>query len=532
LLDGLGRVGDLVSAAASMEMPALALTDHGTMFGAIEFYGKAKDKGVKPIIGCELYLADRPLGQRPGPDSKNYHLLLLAENETGYRNLIHLTTEAHLQGFYRKPRVDHQMLESHSDGLICLSGCASSELAAIIQTGDLAAAEEKADWYRQVFDDRYYLELQYHNLDFQVQINQGVVHLSQKLGLPLVATNDVHYVEARHAPAHEILLCVQTQTNMADPKRMKLGSHEFYLKSAAEMDALFGAYPGALRNTLEIAERCNLELTFGRPQLPKVEVPDGMTSEGFLRQLCEEGLKRRYADITGTIRERLEYELSVIEKTGFLDYFLLVYDVMRFARESGIPVGPGRGSSAGSLVAYVLFVTNVDPIKHELSFERFLNPERVTMPDMDLDFADDRRDELIRYVTEKYGRDRVAQIITFGTIGARAGVRDVGRVLGLSYNDVDRVAKLIPGLNATVESARRDVPELQELYDDDPAMKRLLDTVQDLEGVARHASTHAAGVVIARDPVRHGLDREDRAPQDGLPRAANSHHSPARLQLH
>jgi DNA polymerase-3 subunit alpha len=503
LLDGLGRVGDLVSAAATMGMPALALTDHGTMFGAIEFYSKAKEKGVKPIIGCEVYLADRPLGDRPGPDAKNYHLVLLAENETGYRNLIHLSTEAHLQGFYRKPRVDHQMLAAHSAGLICLSGCASSELSSIILSGDLAAAEEKADWYRQVFPDRYYLELQYHNLDFQVQINQGVVHLSQKLGLPLVATNDVHYVEARHAPAHEILLCVQTQTTLADPKRMKLGSGEFYLKSPEQMMELFGSYPGAIHNTLEIAERCNLELTFGRPQLPKVEVPSGMTSEGYLRQLCEDGLSRRYSHITPEIRGRLEYELSIIEKTGFLDYFLLVYDVMRFARESGIPVGPGRGSSAGSLVAYVLFVTNVDPVKHELSFERFLNPERVTMPDMDLDFADDRRDELIRYVTEKYGRDRVAQIITFGTIGARAGVRDVGRVLGLSYNDVDRVAKLIPGVNATVETAKKDVPELQELYDGDPAMRRLLDTVQDLEGVARHASTHAAGVVIARDPLSH-----------------------------
>jgi DNA polymerase-3 subunit alpha len=501
LLDGLGRVGDLVSAAAALHMPALALTDHGTMFGAIEFYEKAKDKGVKPIIGCEVYLADRPIGDRPGPDAKNYHLVLLAENEVGYRNLIHLATEAQLRGFYRKPRIDHHMLAAHSEGLVCLSGCASSELASIILSGDLAAAEEKADWYRQVFGDRYYLELQYHDLDFQVQINQGVVHVSQKLGLPLVATNDVHYVEARHASAHEILLCVQTQTTLADPKRMRLGSHEFYLKSPDEMARLFGSYPGALRNTLEIAERCNLQLTFGRPQLPTVEVPEGLSSEGFLRRLCEEGLARRYRAVTPAIRERLEYELSIIEKTGFLDYFLLVYDVMRFARESGIPVGPGRGSSAGSLVAYVLFVTNVDPIEHELSFERFLNPERVTMPDMDLDFADDRRDELIRYVTEKYGRDRVAQIITFGTIGARAGVRDVGRVLGLSYGDVDRVAKLIPAMNASIESAKNDVPELQELYDSDPAMRRLLDTVQDLEGVARHASTHAAGVVIARDPL-------------------------------
>lgn len=501
LLDGLGRVGDLVQTAADMNMPALALTDHGTMFGAIEFYGKARDAGIKPIIGCEVYVSDRPLAERPGPDAKNYHLVLLAENETGYRNLIRLTTDAHLRGFYRKPRVDQQLLAEHADGLICLSACASGELASLILADDLAAAEEKADWYRQTFGDRYYLELQYHELDFQPRINQGVVHLSQKLGLPLVATNDVHYVAARHASVHEILLCIQTQTTMDDPKRMRLGTGQFYLKSPEQMRALFGQYPGAITNTLAIAERCNLNLTFGRPQLPEVKVPEGHTSESYLRALCLEGLGRRYPAVLPETQARLEYELQMIHQMGFDDYYLLVYDVIAYARSRGIAVGPGRGSATGSLVAYCLFVTNVDPMALDLAFERFLNPERVSMPDMDLDFADDRRDEVIRYVQEKYGRDRVAQIITFGTIGARAGVRDVGRVLGMSYGDVDRVAKLIPAMGGKMSKAREDVPELKQLYESDPEIRRLVDTVEDLEGVARHASTHAAGVVITKDPL-------------------------------
>lgn len=501
LLDGLARIDDMLTTAKDAGMPALALTDHGTMFGAIEFYGRAKELGVKPIIGCEVYVSDAPLDQKPGPQSKNYHLVLLAENEIGYRNLIRLTTEAHLRGFYRKPRVDHALLEKHSDGLICLSGCASSELAKTILDDNLSGAEELADWHQQIFPGRYFLELQYHELEFQKQINAGVLHLSSKLGLPLVATNDVHYVHARQAHAHEVLLCVQTQTTMSDVKRMRMETQEFYLKSAEQMEALFGTYPGAITNTLEIADRCNLELVFGRPQLPNFESPHGRTSEEHLRALCEEGLAVRYPNPTGEVRDRLDYELSVISSTGFVDYFLLVHDVIHFARQQGIPVGPGRGSAAASIVAYCLFVTNIDPIFHGLSFERFLNPERVTMPDMDLDFADDRRDELIRYVTEKYGRDHVAQIITFGTMGVKAGVRDVGRVLGMTYSDVDRVAKLIPQMCSKVQRAKEEVPELEALYEDDPSMKELLDTVEDLEGVARHASTHAAGVLISRDPL-------------------------------
>jgi DNA polymerase-3 subunit alpha len=501
LLDGLARIDDLLHAASEARMPALALTDHGTMFGAIEFYEKALQAGVKPIVGCEVYVTDRPLEDGPVREAGIYHLVLLAENEAGYRNLIHLTTEAHLRGYYRKPRVDRALLEKHSEGLICLSGCASSELATKILKQDRNGAEELAAWYRDVFPGRYYLELQDHHLDIQKTINEEVVRISALLDLPLVASNDVHYTYERQARTHEILLCIQTQTTLSDPKRMRFETEEFYLKSPEQMRALFGDYPAAITNTLEIAERCDLRLTFGRTQLPRFDAPGGRTSEEHLRALCESGLRKRYPEVTEEVRERLEYELRVIAETGFADYLLLGQDVIHFAREHAIAVGPGRGSVAGSIVAYCLLITSVDPIANGLSFERFLNPERVTMPDMDLDFADDRRDEVIRYVAEKYGRDRVAQIITFGTIGPRAGTRDVGRVLGMSYPDVDRVAKLVPLMCPTVGKAKEEVAELQQLYDSDPAMKRLLDTVEDLEGVARHASTHAAGVVIARDPL-------------------------------
>lgn len=501
LLDGLARIDDLVQTARNAGMPALALTDHGVMFGAIEFYSSAREAGVKPIVGCEVYVADSPLEKKPGPQSKSYHLVLLAENAVGYRNLISLTTEAHLRGFYRKPRIDRALLERHADGLICLSGCASGELARAILDGDLAAAEELADWHSQVFPGRYFLELQYHGIDFQKSINQGVLHLHGKLGLPLVATNDVHYVHARQARAHDVLLCIQTQTVLTDPKRMRMETQQFYLKSADEMEALFGHCAGAVSNTLEIADRCNLEIDFGRPQLPAFETPLGRTSATHLRILCEEGLQIRYPNADEAVRSRLEYELSVISATGFVDYFLLVHDVIHFARTHDIPVGPGRGSAAASIVAYCLFITNIDPLAHGLSFERFLNPERITMPDMDLDFADDRRDELIRYVTDRYGRDRVAQIITFGTMGVKAGVRDVGRVLGMPYPEVDRVAKLIPPMCSRVQKARDESPELNALYESDTQLRELLDTVADLEGVARHASTHAAGVLISRDSL-------------------------------
>ncbi|MGH2449641.1 MAG: DNA polymerase III subunit alpha [Chloroflexota bacterium] len=502
LLDGLGRIPDLVQAAKDAGMSALALTDHGTMHGAVELVSEAQKAGIKPIVGCEVYLADRPLDEKAGPGARNFHLTLLAENEAGYRNLVRLTTEAHLRGFYRKPRVDHRLLRDLSDGIICLSGCASGELAAIIQSGDLTAAEERADWYGQTFPGRYFLEMQDHGLDIQRRINEGVVHLHRKLGLPLVATNDVHYVEARQAHTHEILLCVQTQTTLDDPKRMRLESNEFFLKSPEQMAALFADFPEAISNTAGVAERCNFQIKFGRPQVPQFKTPNGQDSESYLRTLCEDGLARRYgSEKPSHARVRLDYELSVISRTGFVDYLLLCHDVVQFARRAGIAVGPGRGSAAGSLVCYVLHITGADPLKHGLSFERFLNPERVTMPDMDLDFADDRRDEVFRYVSERYGHDHVAQIITFGTFGARSGIRDVGRVMGLSYSDTDRVAKLIPAPNGTIALARETVTEFRDLYESDSAIKQLVDTAEDLEGVARHASTHAAGVVISKEPL-------------------------------
>lgn len=501
LLDGLSRIDDLIESAVAHDMPALALTDHGVMFGAIEFVEQARSRGVKPIVGCEVYVADRPLEERASAGAENYHLVLLAENETGYRNLMQLTTQAHLRGFYRKPRVDHALLEKHAEGLVCLSGCASGELAGRIQKDDMVGAAELADWYRQVFAGRYYLELQFHNLDFQHKINRGVIELGKQFDLPMVATNDVHYVYARQARAHEILLCIQTQTSMSDPKRMRLDTEEFYLKSPEQMDELFGHVPGALSNTLEVAERCNLNLSFGQLQFPQVDIPEGQTAVQHLRRLCHEGLARRYPGGDSRATERLDYELSIVEHTGFVDYLLLVHDVIAFARGRGIGVGPGRGSSAGSIAAYCLFITSVDPLAQELSFERFLNPERVTMPDMDLDFADDRRDEVLRYVSDKYGRERVAQIITFGTIGPRAGVRDVGRAMNVPLSDVDRVAKLIPPMCNKLAKAKAEVPELAQLYESDTTIHEVLDMVEDLEGVARHASTHAAGVVIARDPL-------------------------------
>lgn len=501
LLDGVSRIDDLLRTAIDEGMPAVALTDHGVMHGAIEWVSRARELGIKPIVGCEVYVADRPLEQRPDAGAQNYHLVLLAQNEVGYRNLIQLSTAAHLQGFYRKPRVDRGLLERHHEGLICLSACASGEVASRIVEGDQAGAEEVAAWYADVFRDRYFLEMQFHDLAFDATINQGIVSLHQRTGIPLVATNDVHYVQKRHAYAQEVLLCIQTQTTMNDPKRMRMESQEFYLKSAEEMRRLFGDYPGAIANTLEVADRCHLAIAFDRPLLPTIEIPAGRTAISHLTALCEEGMAKRYRHVTDEVRARLAYELDVIERTGFTDYFLLVHDIVDFARRAGIPVGPGRGSAAGALVAYCLFLTNVDPIAHGLSFERFLNAERVSMPDMDLDFADDRRDEVICYITDRFGRDRVAQIITFGTIGPRAGIRDVGRALAMPYGDLDRVAKLVPPLCGKTAKAREEVPELRHLYEQDPAIRHLLETVEDLEGTARHASTHAAGVVISRDPL-------------------------------
>jgi DNA polymerase-3 subunit alpha len=515
LLDGLARVPDLVKVAKAQGFDTLALTDHGVMHGAVQFYQKCKDAGIKPILGCEVYVARRGRQDREhDKDAKPYHLTVLAENETGYRNLMRLVSMAQLEGFYYKPRIDREILAAHSEGLIVLSGCPSAEVPRQLLDGQTDAAREALGWYREVFGDRYYVELQNHQIDFLPALNKQLVALAREFELPLVATNDVHYARAEDANAHEVLLCIQTGSTMTDPKRMRLDAQSFYLRSEAEMRALFPELPEAIDNTARIAERCDVQLEFGKYKLPVFAVPDGESAATYLHRLCEAGLAGRYEQVTAEIRERLAYELSVIGRMGFDDYFLIVWDLCRHARERGIWWNV-RGSGAGSIVAYTLGITNIDPLKHHLIFERFLNPSRVSMPDIDLDFPDDQRDEMIQYTFRTYGRDRVAQIITFGTMGARAAIRDAGRALDYALSEVDSVARLvpaIPGKPCGIADAMRPVnddgevnefytPDLAQRYDGDELIRKLLDTAKTLEGVARHASTHAAGVVISDRPL-------------------------------
>lgn len=498
LLDGLGRIPILAEQAAAQRMTSLALTDHGVMFGAIDFHEAMVERDIKAILGLEAYVSG---GSRKDRSGNSFHLTLLAENEAGYHNLIRLTTRAHLEGFYRKPRVDHQLLEEHSEGVICLSGCASSEISRAILDERLDAAASLIDWHRSVYGERFFLELQDHGLDFQPKLNQALIDLGKTMGLPLVATNDVHYVRPDQADVHDVLLCVQTQTTMSDPKRMKMDSRQFYLKPAEAMMKIFGHVEGAIANTMLIADRCS-QLSFGTARsqlLPQPAVPADVPHDHHLRALCVEGIRSRYGANRADVEERLKYELGVIERTGYVDYMLLVNEFIQFAKEHQIAVGV-RGSAGGSIVAYALGITNVDPMALGLSFERFLNPERVSMPDIDLDIADDRRDELIQYVTRRFGRDHVAQIISFGTMAARAALRDVGRATSVPLAAVDRIAKLVP-FNADLTEALERVPEFRSMYDEDPIIHRLVDTSRGLEGVTRHASTHAAGVVISADPL-------------------------------
>ncbi len=504
LLDGLARIDGLFKRAKMLGMPALALTDHGVLYGAIEFYQKAAKYEVKPIIGCEVYIARRGMEQRSHKkDSRPHHLTLLARDEEGYRNLLQLTSRAQLEGFYYKPRVDKELLAKHARGLICLSGCNSGELPRLVKAGKLDAARKLASWYRDVFGrDGCYLELQEHDIPELTAANKELIAMSREMDIPLVATNDVHYVAPEDAYTHEVLLCIQTNTTINDPNRMRYGP-SFYLKTPEEMAALFPEVPAALSNSLTIAEQCNLDLRFDKYYLPPFDVPEGYDAESYLRHLCEDGLRRRYDPITPEIRDRLEYELKVIHEMGFDTYFLIVWDLCHFAREQGIWFNV-RGSAASSIVAYTLRITNLDPLKHELIFDRFLNKGRVTMPDIDLDFPDDQRDVLIQYTLDKYGKDHVAQIITFGTMGPRAAVRDTGRVLDFPLPDVDRVARLIPaipGKPMSIREALEKVDELRQLYEEKDHIRRLLDTAQGLEGVARHASTHAAGIVVADKPL-------------------------------
>lgn len=508
LLDGAARIKQLVSAAADKGMKALAITDHGSMFGVIDFYKAAQKAGIKPILGCEVYVAPRSMEDRvPGQDDANYHLVLLAENEVGYKNLLFIVSEAYTKGFYYKPRTDKKTLRGHSEGLIALSACLGGEVANAILNGQLQKARDIAIEYNEIFGQgNFFLELQEHGLENQRAVNIELAKMSKELNIPLVATNDVHYVTRDDAEVQDVLLCIGTGKTVEDQDRMSFETKEFYLKDADEMSMVLGDFSDALINTVKIAERCNVSFDFSRNYLPNYRIPEGYTVDSYLEEICLEGLAHRYPNADEKVRDRLDYELKVIKEMGFSGYFLIVWDFVRFAKTNGVLVGPGRGSAAGSVVAYVLGITNIDPLKYDLLFERFLNPERVTMPDIDIDFCYETREKVIKYVIEHYGADRVAQIITFGTMAARAAIRDVGRALDMSYADVDRVAKLVPAeLGMTLDKALGTSSELRELYDTDPAVKKLLDMSRAIEGMPRHASTHAAGVVIGRDPLTNYL---------------------------
>jgi DNA polymerase-3 subunit alpha len=504
LLDGYSKVKELAKYAAKLGMSSLALTDHGNLYGAIEFYEAARAAGVKPIVGIETYVAPGKMTAKTGQDRDYRHLILLAIDETGYRNLLDLTTRSWLDGYYYKPRVDRDLLAEKNAGLIALSACLGGEVAAPILKGEYETAKQNAAWYKEVFGDRYYIELQEHGLKEDPQVTPQLIQLARELDLPIVATNDNHYTTQEQAKAQDLLLCVQTSSTLEDSKRMRFETAEFYLKSPAEMAELFKHVPEAVSNTLAIAERCNLDLKFGRLKFPELKhvMAAGETADDCLARECRQRLPRRYPDAPEPVRQRLEYELEVVRKTGFSAYILLVWDFVAWARERKIPCGP-RGSAAGSIVLYLLGIADVDPIEYGLTFERFLNPERVQMPDVDMDFADERREEVINYCIDRYGREHVAQMVTFGRLLARAAIRDVGRVLSYPLGEVERVAKLIPPVpvGMTIERSLDQVKELKQLYEGGPSIKRLLDEARSIEGVARHASTHAAGVVISGDPL-------------------------------
>ncbi len=505
LLDGACRIPDILAVANQYGMDSLAITDHGGMFGAVEFYIAAQKSGIKPIIGCEVYVAPKSRLEKTLQQSADasYHLILLAKDETGYQNLMKLASIGYLEGFYYKPRIDKECLSQLKDGLIGFSACLKGEIPVLLQQNRFNDALKIADEYASIFGrDNFYLELQENTIPQQKVVNEGLIKISQELKLPLIATNDVHYLKKEHSASHEALLCIQTQTFLSDPNRMRLQAEEFYFKSPQEMKKLFEYCPQAIANTVEVASRCNVELDFSKVHLPKYEPPVGRTKEEYLRQLCEDGLKERFPEADKAILDRLEYELKMIKDMGFVSYFLIVWDFINFAKKNNIPVGPGRGSAAGSLVSYLLGITDINPLKYGLLFERFLNPERIGLPDIDIDFCYERRQEVINYVTKKYGQENVAQIITFGTMQARAVVRDVGRVMGIAYADVDRIAKLIPAeLDMTLKKALETEAELNNLYKNDPEITKLINTALSLEGLNRHASMHAAGVVIADKPL-------------------------------
>ncbi|MDF2612911.1 MAG: polymerase alpha subunit [Clostridia bacterium] len=503
LLDGSAKINDLLDRAKTLDMKSLAITDHGVMYGVVDFYKAAKQRDIKPIIGCEVYLASRTRFDKEPIDLSSNHLVLLAENNIGYQNLIKMVSLGFTEGFYRRPRIDLDLLKAHHEGLIALGACLAGPVSRRLLRDEYESAKETAIILRDIMgQDHFFLELQDHGMKQQQKVNQLTIRLADELGLNMVATNDVHYISAEDANPHEVLLCIQTGKTMQDEDRMIYEGGQYYLKSQEEMQKLFPYAKEALENTAKIAERCNVSFSFHELKLPSFDVPEGISPAEYLRKLCYSGLSKRYDLVTKELKDRLEYELEIIIQMGFVDYFLIVGDFISYAKAQEIPVGPGRGSAAGSIVAYTLGITNIDPIKYQLLFERFLNPERVSMPDIDIDFCYERRQEVIDYVIRKYGEDRVAQIITFGTMAARAAIRDVGRAVNMPYQQVDRIAKMIPNeLKITISKALEMNEELREIYNTDDAVKYLLDTSRKLEGLPRHSSMHAAGVVISKEPV-------------------------------
>jgi len=505
VLDGATKITAMVKKAVEYNMPSIAITDHGTMHGCADFYLEAIKHDVKPIIGFEAYLAPTSRFDKTSTGMRNayYHLIILAKNDEGYKNLMELSSRGFTEGFYYKPRIDKELLRKYSGGLVCSSACLKGEIQQEIMKGKIDNAKKVIEEYQSFFEKGdFYLELMDHNIPEQAEVNKELINLSRQMNVPLIATNDCHYLEQKDAYAHDVLLCVQTGSTLGETKRMRFQSREFYLKNQQEMESLFAHVPEALKNTLEIAEKCNLKIDFSRRLLPHFTLPEGFTNDKYLEYLCNEGLKKRYSNVDDTIIDRLNFELSVIEQMGFVDYFLIVWDFIRYAKREKIPVGPGRGSAAGSIVAYLLEITDIDPLKYDLLFERFLNPARVSMPDIDIDFCYERRGEAINYVVQKYGKSNVAQINTFGTLGAKAVVRDVGRVMGMEYNEVDKIAKLIPNeIKISLKKAISVNPDLQNLYNNDNQVHTLIETALSLEGNIRNTSTHAAGIVISEKPL-------------------------------
>ena len=517
LLDGACRIDRMFDRLKELGQTAIAITDHGVMYGCVDFYKAAKKAGVKPIIGCEVYVATRTRFDKVNRIDGSNHLVLLCKNETGYKNLIKLVSAGFIEGFYSKPRVDKELLEQHHEGLVCLSACLAGEIPQALLAGDYEKAKTAALYFNDLFGQgNFFIEIQDHGIDAQQQILPLLIRLSRETGIPLVATNDAHYLRKEDSKMQSILICIQTGKTVQDADKLEFETDEFYLKSTEEMYDLFSIAPDACENTVKIAEMCNFDFEFGVTKLPYFEAPDGMDNQVYFEKLCREGLVRRYGDgVTDEMRDRLEYEIDVIRRMGYTNYYLIVFDFINYAKQQGIPVGPGRGSGAGSLAAYCVGITNIDPIRYNLLFERFLNPERVSMPDFDVDFCYERRQEVIDYVNEKYGHDHVAQIITFGTMAARAAIRDVGRVLGMPYAQVDSISKMVPmELKMTLNRALEVSPELKAQYEADPQVKELIDTAIKIEGMPRHASTHAAGVVITREAANEYVPL---ASNDGVP---------------